>query len=1100
MSPPDDPLLEGLNPVQREAVTHTDGPLLIVAGAGSGKTRVLTHRIAHLIRDEGVSPFEILAITFTNKAADEMKHRVGSLVGPVAEKMWVSTFHSACVRILRRDADRIGYPKQFTIYDQADANRLTGYVIRDLALDPKRFPPRSVHGIISAAKNDHISAAAYAERAQVIYERKIADIYTEYQTRLQRAGAMDFDDLLGLTVTLFQRCPDVLESYRRRFKHVMVDEYQDTNTVQNEMVLLLTKEHRNVCVVGDGDQCLPTGTLISTPAGPRPIEQIQVGDEVLGTGGRFELVPGKVTHVQVGEWCGRQYHVRAGGHTLQGTPHHIVFADTMLDKGKWLVYLMHRGDRGWRLGLTKSVRAGAGGDVLGPRVRVNQEHADDLWILRVCESRGDAAYWEAFFAAEYGLPTALFPGLGRNLAMDEEHLVRLFDALDTETRAKELMHDFDLHPEFPHVRPNDGGRRQTLNLSMFGGERRTAGIDHHRVQWCSNRVDVAERLAAAGLPVRPTKSASFRFETMRVDYVDAVELARRAADAGGLHINRRAQIGDRVWSFMPLSHLRVGMTVLVDDGAGQLVPTRVDEVDTVAYDGPVYDLEVEGTHSYVAEGTCVHNSIYRFRGADMRNILEFENAFPDVTVVVLEQNYRSTQTILDAANAVIGNNLSRKPKELWTDRGDGNPIVRYHGDDEVDEAQWVTREIAKLHDGGDVRWDDIAVFYRTNAQSRVVEENLTRFGVPYKVIGGTRFYDRREVKDALAYLKAVINPTDEVSVKRVINNPKRGVGDGSIGRLDAYASAHGIAFMEALKQSAEAGVSGPAVKGIAEFLGLLEGVADLAAEDKPAPLLQALLDRSGYLIELQEERTIEAEGRLENLAELVGSAEDAQSVEQFLEQVSLVADTDEIDGDDSQVMLMTVHAAKGLEFPAVFIMGLEEGVFPHLRSIGEPEEMEEERRLAYVAITRAQERLYLSHAWSRTLFGGTQYNPPSRFLDEIPARLVEAIEQRRPSRGGRTYGSGGYTPSGGSGYGSSGAGIGANRERIVDRALSTGPGRQTGAEDLGLKTGDDVVHAKWGEGVILQIRGEGDKAEVVVRFPTVGEKVLLLSWAPIKKV
>ena len=1104
MRPADDPLLQGLNPVQAEAVTHVDGPLLIVAGAGSGKTRVLTHRIAHLIRDHDVSPFEILAITFTNKAADEMKHRVGALVGPVAEKMWVSTFHAACVRILRRDADRLGYPKQFTIYDQADANRLTGYVIRDLGLDPKRFPPRSVHATISAAKNDHLSVDAYADRAGVIYERKIADIYREYQARLQRAGAMDFDDLLGMTVTLFQRHPDVLESYRRRFKHVLVDEYQDTNTVQNEMVLLLTKEHRNVCVVGDGDQCLPSGTLVSTPAGPKPIEEIQVGDEVMGSGGDFEQVPGKVTHVQVGEWSGRQYLVRAGGHTLHGTPHHIVFADPMLDRGKWVVYLMHREDRGWRIGLTKSVRSGVAGETLGPRVRINQERADALWFLRVCDSRADAAYWEAFLAAEHGLPTALFHGQGRNLAMGDGHLVRLFADLDTDIRAKALMESLDLHAEFPHVRPNGGGRRQTLNLSMFGGERRTVGVSHHRVQWCSNRLDVAERLAGAGLPVRPSKHASLRFETMRRDYVDAVALARRAADAGGLHISRRAQIGDRVWSFMPLSHLRVGMTVLVDDGAGKLVPTRVDEVDAVVYDGAVYDLEVDGTHNYCANSICVHNSIYKFRGADMRNILEFENAFPDVTVVVLEQNYRSTQTILDAANAVIANNLGRKPKELWTDRGDGNPIVRYHGDDEVDEAQWVTREIAKLHDGGDLRWADIAVFYRTNAQSRVLEENLARMGVPYKVIGGTRFYDRREVKDALAYLKAVINPQDEVSVKRILNTPKRGIGDGSIGKLDAYASSRGLAFIDALRRADDAGVTGTAVKGIAAFLELLDGVADLAADDKPAPLLQALLDRSAYLIELQEERTIESEGRLENLAELVGSAEEAESIEQFLEQVSLVSDADEIDGDDSQVVLMTVHAAKGLEFPAVFIMGLEEGVFPHLRSIGEPEELEEERRLAYVAITRAQERLYLSHAWSRTLYGGTQYNPPSRFLDEIPERLVEAIEQRRASRGGRTYGSGGYSGSGGytsGGYGSRGAGIDANKDRIVERALrgsGTGPAKH-GADALGLKVGDDVVHATFGDGVILLIEGEGDKAETVIRFPGVGEKRLLLSWAPIKK-
>jgi len=754
-----DPLHQGLNPVQWEAVTHTEGPLLIVAGAGSGKTRVLTHRIAHLIREHGVSPFEILAITFTNKAADEMKQRVAALVGPVAEKMWVSTFHSACVRILRRDADRLGFPTSFTIYDQADANRLTGYVIRDLGLDPKRFPPRSVHATISAAKNDGLTAADYAARAQVVYERKIAEVFTEYQARLHRAGAMDFDDLLGNAVQLLRSNPDLLEHYQRRFRHVLVDEYQDTNPVQNELVLLLTQTHRNVCVVGDGDQ-----------------------------------------------------------------------------------------------------------------------------------------------------------------------------------------------------------------------------------------------------------------------------------------------------------------------------------------------------------------SIYRFRGADMRNILEFEDAFPDVTVVVLEQNYRSTQTILDAANAVIANNQSRKPKELWTDRGDGHPIVRYHGDDEVDEAQWVTREIARLHDSGEYRWGDIAVFYRTNAQSRVLEESLARHGVPYKVIGGTRFYDRREVKDALAYLRAVVNPSDEVSVKRVLNTPKRGVGDSSIGKLDAYASARGLSFMDALRRADDAGVGGKAAKGIAQFLGLLESVEDLAADDKPAPLLEALLERSGYLDELRAERTIEAEGRLENLAELVGSAQEAESIEAFLEQVSLVADADELDGDDSQVVLMTIHAAKGLEFPAVFIIGLEDGVFPHLRALGDPEELEEERRLAYVALTRAQDRLYLTHAWSRTLYGGTQYNPPSRFLDEIPEHLVQVIEQRRASRGGRTYGAGGYDSGGGygSGYGSRGRGASANRDRMVEAALragqrptsqggtGTGPARH-GAEQLGIKVGDDVVHATFGEGVVLNLHGEGDKTEIVVRFPSVGEKRLLLSWAPLTK-
>ena len=760
-------LLSGLNPVQSDAVTHAEGPLLVVAGAGSGKTRVLTHRIGHLIKEEGVSPFEILAITFTNKAADEMKQRVAALVGPVAQKMWVSTFHAACVRILRRDADKLGYPRAFTIYDQSDAVRLAGYVIRDLGLDTKRFPPRSVHASISAAKNDGLDAAAYTARAGNLFERKIAEVFTEYQARLHRAGSMDFDDLLTQALRLLREHPDVLQHYQRRFRHILVDEYQDTNSVQNELVLLLAADHRNVCVVGDQDQ-----------------------------------------------------------------------------------------------------------------------------------------------------------------------------------------------------------------------------------------------------------------------------------------------------------------------------------------------------------------SIYAFRGADMRNIVEFEDAFPDTTVVLLEQNYRSTQTIHDAANAVIANNMGRKPKELWTDQGAGEKIVRYHADDEIDEASYITREMTRLHDGGSVHWGDIAVFYRTNAQSRVLEEQLMRVGIPYKVVGGTRFYDRKEVKDAVAYLRAVVNPVDEVSIKRVLNEPKRGVGTTTVGKLDAWATARGLAFIDALRRGAEAGVTGKANKGIADFLGLLDGLGDLT-QGGPGPLLQALLQRSGYIDALEAERTIESEGRLENLAELAGAAHDFESIGEFLEQISLVADTDQMDDDPSTVVLMTLHSAKGLEFPVVFLIGLEDGVFPHLRSLTEPAQLEEERRLAYVGITRARRRLYLSHAWSRSLFGGTQYNPPSRFLDEIPAALVTDVEgHRRASRSGRGYG-GGYGPGSaggryrsrerdtdgghggtwgrGDGSGGRSLSVGAGRERIVDAALTPRPPQRSGAEDLGLEVGDDVRHKVFGEGVILELSGRPGKTEALVRFRDAGEKRLLLSWAPLEK-
>jgi len=739
MPPPD--LLANLNPVQREAVTHPGGPLLIVAGAGSGKTRVLTSRVAWLIKDQGVSPFEILAITFTNKAADEMKGRVAALVGPVARKMWVSTFHSACVRILRRDGHHLGYSSSFTIYDQADAERLTGYVIRDQNLDPKRFPPRTVHATISAAKNDLVSVDAYSDRAHGPFEKRIAQVYREYQRRLVDANAMDFDDLLVRAVELLRAHPHVLEYYQNRFSHVLVDEFQDTNGAQNELVVQLARTHRNICVVGDSDQ-----------------------------------------------------------------------------------------------------------------------------------------------------------------------------------------------------------------------------------------------------------------------------------------------------------------------------------------------------------------SVYRFRGADIRNILEFETQFPDATVVVLEQNYRSTSTILNAANSVIANNAMRRPKALWTEQVGGELIRRYFAEDEHDESAWVAREMMRLHETENQRWGDMAVFYRTNAMSRVLEEQLVRLKIPYRVVGGTRFYDRREVKDALAYLRAVVNPADEVSVRRVINVPKRGVGDTSLARLDAWATGRGRPFIDALAKAEEAGVGGRALVGITQLVGLLDELR--AMESSPSGMLEAVLARTGYVDELRADGSVEANGRLENLAELVGVATQFEeiavadgrtaTVAEFLETVSLVADADQIPDDGSSVVLMTLHTAKGLEFPDVFLIGLEDGVFPHLRSLGEPDELEEERRLCYVGITRARERLYLTHAWSRSLFGSTQYNPPSRFLKEIPEQLTELVEgSRSRMRPGGTSGSS------------------WGRDRIVDNAsrapTATRPVRSTGAERLGIRVGDDVVHGKFGEGVVLEIIGSGDSAEVIVRFPSVGEKRLLLAWSPLKK-
>ena len=801
-----DELLEGLTAPQAASVVHRGGPLLIVAGAGSGKTRVLTRRIAHLIATGDAAPRQILAITFTNKAADEMRSRVSELVGPRAQRMWVSTFHSACVRILRAHGDRLGYKGSFTIYDDADSRRLVEIIARELDIDTKKMSPRSMLGQISQAKSRRQGPAEFRAAAISIFDRRIADVFDLYQQRMLSANAMDFDDLLSNAVRLFHEHPDVLEHYRTRFTHILIDEYQDTNAVQNALAVQLAGGHRNIVVVGDSDQ-----------------------------------------------------------------------------------------------------------------------------------------------------------------------------------------------------------------------------------------------------------------------------------------------------------------------------------------------------------------SVYRFRGADISNILDFEQAFPDATAITLDQNFRSTQTILDAANAVITNNVSRKPKSLWTDQGAGEQIVRYHAEDEHDEAEWVAHEIVRLRSDQSLRWGDVAIFYRTNAQSRALEEAMVRAEVPYKVVGGTKFYDRKEVKDVLAYLRVLVNPDDEVSWRRIVNVPKRGVGDTSVAKLAGWAGQRGVSFGEAVSEAGEAGIGGKAgvsLEALADLLADLrrqmavpelvddqgDAVAPGYVTEPPPPvaadgpgeqgpdgdggggeprlgpgeLVTAVVERTGYRSELLADGTIEALGRVENVDELVGVAGEYRTLAEFLEAAALVADSDQLDGDGTKVSLMTMHIAKGLEFPAVFLVGMEDGIFPHMRSLGDPVELEEERRLCYVGITRAERHLYVSHAWSRMLWGNTSANIPSRFLNEIPSELVRdvAVERGWDSSGsGSGYGSG-YGSGGSSGsfrrggaeerQGTPGRSVFGSGLAPADGGFDTNGRRRrapatTGAEELGLEVGDQVVHGTWGEGRVVSTAGTGGDAEAEVIFTSVGRKKLLLRMAPVKR-
>ncbi|MFC8453687.1 DNA helicase PcrA [Kitasatospora sp. NPDC057223] len=793
-------LLEGMNDPQREAVVHAGSPLLLVAGAGSGKTRVLTHRIAYLLGARHVQPGEILAITFTNKAAGEMRERVEQLVGPRARAMWVSTFHSACVRILRRESKLLGFTSSFSIYDSADSQRLMGLVCRDLDLDPKQFPPKSFTSKISNLKNELIDEETYAGQAANPMEKKLAEAYVLYQRRLREANALDFDDIIMTTVNLLQAFPDVAEHYRRRFRHILVDEYQDTN-----------------------------------------------------------------------------------------------------------------------------------------------------------------------------------------------------------------------HAQYMLVRELSGG-------------------------------------AASSAP-------------------------KRTVD------------GD-----------------FVNPAAG-----RLSEV-------PPAELCVVGD---------ADQSIYAFRGATIRNILQFEEDYPDATTILLEQNYRSTQTILSAANAVIERNTGRREKKLWTAGDDGEKVVGYVADDEHGEAQFIADEIDRLTDAGAARPGDVAIFYRTNAQSRVFEEVFIRVGLPYKVVGGVRFYERKEVRDVLAYLRVLSNPEDTVPLRRILNVPKRGIGDRAEAMIDALSARERISFAQALVRVDEAyGMASRSANAVKKFNTLMAGLRQVVESGAgPAAVLEAVLEETGYLAELQSSTDPQDETRVENLQELASVALEYEqdpgerpgaeegdgspqpgSLADFLERVALVADSDQIPEDEDGagvITMMTLHTAKGLEFPVVFLTGMEDGIFPHMRALNQVKELEEERRLAYVGLTRARQRLYLTRSVLRSAWGQPSYNPASRFLEEIPETLVEwkrkgaaAVPASRGSFSGSS-GSGGFTAGSSGSRGSSRgagaaaspkAGWGQSARRVVER------------EVVGLAVGDRVTHDTFGLGTVVATSGVGDKAQATVDFGSTGRKQLLLRYAPVEKL
>jgi DNA helicase II / ATP-dependent DNA helicase PcrA len=1077
-------LLESLNPTQLDAVEHTEGPLLILAGAGSGKTRVLTHRVAYLIDQGLAAPEEVLAITFTNKAAREMKDRVALLVGPDSRRMWVSTFHAFCARILRVHAEKLGYKREFTIYDGADQVRLVKRCIVELGKDPKRFNPRSFQAQISSAKNVLMAPDDFLRNTEGYIAENVAEVYDLYQKRLYENNAMDFDDLIMQTVALLELFPEVRERYQTRFKYIHVDEYQDTNHAQYRLVNILAAGHRNLCVVGDDDQCLIEGTRVTMADGStKPIEQIVVGDEVFSGYGSGDFRPARVTGVSRSQKSEGVRITTRSGRRLVSTPEHVNFAGYKLGltPQMHMTYLMRRRDKGFRVGTSRTYTNGRVKPVVGFMQRSRQEHADAAWVVSTHETEGEARAAETTLALKYQIPTLPFvarAGSDNGLVANQALIDRVFSEVECEEGGHRLLTDSGLSSDVPHYMPRSyTGRRRNVVVTLCGDRRGRTPM--HRISMVGRDDEGRHAVESLGLSVRRAKegSSSWRYESYFKDYGAAMQIVERIRSVLDVSVQRVARLGTdggevvegKSLPFIPASAVRPGMAMFTAEGGYDVV----ESVERVVLDRPVHDIDVEGTHNFVADGLVTHNSVYSWRGADIRNILDFERDYPEAKVVKLEQNYRSTQTILDAANAVVANNASRKAKALWTAGGEGERIRVFAASDEYAEARFVVSEVERLIEGG-ASPREISVFYRTNAQSRALEDVLVREGVPYQVVGGVKFYERAEVKDAMAYLSVISNPDDSVSLERIINVPKRGLGDTSVAKLQEYARRNGISLYGALSEADAVDLTGAAKKACRGVRDLFEGLRVAAREVPPAELIGAVLDESGYRNELEAEDTVEAESRLENLEELINAAREYERVEPeptlegFLQEQALYSDQDSLTSEGGRVTLMTLHNAKGLEFGHVFVVGMEEGTFPHARSLDE-HNLEEERRLAYVGITRARETLTLTHAKLRSSWGEREYRMPSRFLSEIPEEYKSGTVSGFANAQGR----------GGWGVALSGRG---GPERAAPRATA-------------YKAGEKVRHTKFGVGEVV----EAGVGKVVIRFGT-EERTFVPEIAPLSKV
>lgn len=1156
-------ILSTLNPAQYEAVTSADGPLIIFAGAGTGKTRVITSRIAYLVGQKNVNPKNILAITFTNKAAEEMRERVNTLLPDSARDIWISTFHRICLYILRNHADEAGFTKDFVIYDDADQMALIKECIQELEMSEDSLKPRAVQARISIAKSNLVSAEDYIHNYNfdAVTDRHIEHVYKLYSKKLRENNAVDFDDIIFHAVKILKSSDRILKLYQNRFKHVLVDEYQDINFSQYVFVKTLSQLYKNICVVGDDDQCVCAGARVLTATGNAPIESLADGVQVASCSGRDTFAAATADKITQKAYSGKIVRITLeNGKTLSVTPNHLVFARYNTTLALNYVYLMFRKGFGFRLGACQGL------SIFTESQKYDLEEGDRIWIVKICRTPKDAWYYENFYSSKYGIPTMHFSSRANSVVVEQEKIGAFYGEIDTFIRAELLMKDFYLFEEHPHfvsvARARNAMSPKVLSVVMFGSSERASGNGwyQHRMNLDINARNVGMvRARNAVSASRTAASDRWMVEATREDYSDIVHFAKKVSGIEELMLVEKAQLTAKAPFYqMPASHVHEHMILpYFNQKRSAIEEMAVTSVEYADYEGFVYDLSVPNLHNYMVDGFIVHNSIYSWRGADVRSILNFEKDYPGARIVKLEQNYRSTKNILLAASEVIKNNMNRREKTLWTTGAKGEKITVYEALNEQAEVIFAINQMRQVIYREDKKYSDFAFFYRTNAQSRVIEETLIKEGIPYKMVGAIRFYQRKEIKDILAYLKLILNTSDNLSLKRILNVPRRGIGEKSINSLISFAEQKKVSIFEALSRVTE--IEDLPLKAKNTTLNFVDLINELRADAKKCnvtDLTRNVLEKTGYLRELKVINSSQTVDRSKNVNELlsVTAAFDSEPLNAglpgFLERVSLISDLDEVDERENAVTLMTFHSAKGLEFPVVFMLGMEEKLFPHEHSSDESYDIAEERRLCYVGMTRARERLYLVHTRQRRIFGSVFTNPVSRFINEIPDPLVmnisceeeflnsiPQISRQKPvgdSWGAerQDFSDSGFAADGFEGTkdlgvqqaapvrtkspfaritkGVSGkpavaavqARAAAAQSARAERAEPERTGGEECAEFGGVTfgQGDRVKHSMWGIGVVIEAAGRGDECLVKVNFMNVGEKKLLLKYAPLDKI